>query len=76
MLEDHALTPELTPEQIEQKYQKLRAAHDAGYLSWPHFVEQVQGLRGQDAAGSWWMINPDDGVILRVARPIYELELF
>lgn len=52
-------------EELKKRYKQLRSQYDDGKLSPDHFLAEVQQLRTQDSAGTWWAINSQDGSFLR-----------
>ena len=49
----------MTFEDLETRYRELRARWEAGALTESEFLDAVDQLRLQDAAGVWWQIRAD-----------------
>lgn len=47
--------------QLYQSYVQLRAQLERRSISYQQFVDSVRQLQAQDAAGKWWMIDPETG---------------
>jgi hypothetical protein len=51
----------LSPSALSQRYANLKAQLDSDAISYQQFIESVHQLRAQDAAGTWWTIDPRTG---------------
>jgi YD repeat-containing protein len=60
----HAALPEPF-RALHRQYLFIRARFDCGGISGEAFTEEINRLRLQDAAGSWWQISEADGSWLK-----------
>ena len=52
-------------EELKRRYQQLLTQYEAGKFTPAQFLAEVQQLRTQDATGTWWAINAEDGSFLQ-----------
>jgi hypothetical protein len=53
--------PPLSLSQLYESYLQLRGQLERQDISYQQFVDGVRQLQAQDAAGRWWMIDPQTG---------------
>ena len=48
----------MSPDELQRRFEKLRAARDSGTLDEAQFHAAVAGLRLQGTDGTWYQVDP------------------